>query len=128
MLIPSTKPLIALFHHGYLRLSMNEFNNDDSNLITHLTNQVRLRKKKYYDIRMFTKYFFFKFFQKKDPQYKEIKEDTTWSMDQFNDYVNNEVAPKKGLPADWVKNDLTVKNYFINCLSYYYFLYNMLSY
>lgn len=40
MLIASTKPLLVLFHHGYLRLSMNEFQNDDNNLITHLTNQV----------------------------------------------------------------------------------------
>ena len=29
-------------------------------------------------------------------------------MDQFNEYVNNEVAPRKGLPKDWVINDLTV--------------------
>ncbi len=40
MLIANTKPLVALFHHGYLRLSMKEFDNDDNNLITHLTNQV----------------------------------------------------------------------------------------
>ncbi len=49
-----------------------------------------------------------KFFQKKDPQYKEIKEDTTWTMDQFNDYINEEVAPKKGLPRNWVMNEFTV--------------------
>ena len=42
MLIANTKPLLVLFHHGYLRLSMNEFQNDDNNLITHLTNQVCL--------------------------------------------------------------------------------------
>ncbi len=41
--------------------------------------------------------------------YKDEKETTTWSMDQFNDYVNSEVAPAKGLPVDWVKNDLTKK-------------------
>jgi len=40
MLIANTKPILALFHHGYLRLSMNEFDNEDNNLITHLTNQV----------------------------------------------------------------------------------------
>lgn len=40
MTIANTKPLLALFCHGYLRLSMNEFNNEDNNLITHLTNQV----------------------------------------------------------------------------------------
>ena len=41
MLIANTKPILALFHHGYLRLSMNEFDNEDNNLITHLTNQVK---------------------------------------------------------------------------------------
>lgn len=66
---------------------MNEFDNDDTNLITHLTNQ---------------------FFQKKDPQYKETKEDTTWTMEQFNDYINNEVAKSKGLPNDWILNEFTV--------------------
>ena len=40
MLIANTKPILALFHHGYLRLSINEFDNEDNNLITHLTNQV----------------------------------------------------------------------------------------
>jgi hypothetical protein len=40
MLIANTKPLLVCFHHGYLRLSMNEFQTDDNNLITHLTNQV----------------------------------------------------------------------------------------
>lgn len=52
---------------------------------------------------------FFKFFQKKDPLYKDEKDSTTWSMDMFNTYINEEVAPKKGLPQDWVKNELTKK-------------------
>jgi hypothetical protein len=43
MLIASTKPLLVLFHHGYLRLSMYEFSNDDNNLVIHLTNQVILK-------------------------------------------------------------------------------------
>jgi hypothetical protein len=51
---------------------------------------------------------FKKYFQKKDPLYKEIKEDTTWSMEQFNQYINKYVAPLKNLPQDWVFNDLTV--------------------
>ncbi len=40
MCIASTKPLLALFCHGYLRLTMNDFIHDDNNLLTHLTNQV----------------------------------------------------------------------------------------
>ena len=63
-------------------------------------------------------FLFCKFFQKKDPQYKEIKEDTTWTMDQFNDYINEEVAPKKGLPRNWVMNEFTVC-FFIHELSIY---------
>lgn len=51
---------------------------------------------------------FFQFIQKKDPMYKENKEETAWSMDRFNDYINKHVAPKKGLETDWVYNTLTV--------------------
>lgn len=40
MLIASVKPLIVLYHPGYIRLSMFDFDNDDENLLTHLTNQV----------------------------------------------------------------------------------------
>lgn len=40
MTIASTKPILALFCHGYLRLTMNDFVHDDNNLLTHLTNQV----------------------------------------------------------------------------------------
>jgi hypothetical protein len=29
-------------------------------------------------------------------------------MDAFNEYVNKEVAPLKGLPKDWVLNEFTV--------------------
>ena len=48
------------------------------------------------------------FIQKKDPSYKENKEETAWSMDRFNDYINKHVAPKKNLEQDWVYNTLTV--------------------
>jgi hypothetical protein len=85
MTIANTKPILALFCHGYLRLTMNDFVHDDNNLLTHLTNQ---------------------FFQKKDPLYKEEKETTTWSMEQFNAYVNEHVAAPKNLPQDWVLNEL----------------------
>jgi tubulin--tyrosine ligase like protein 10 len=40
MIIASTKPLLCLFANGYLRLSINEFKNEDNSLTTHLTNQV----------------------------------------------------------------------------------------
>ena len=48
------------------------------------------------------------FVQKKDPNYKEVKEDTAWSMDKFNQYFNEQVAPHKEIEEDWVYNGLTV--------------------
>jgi hypothetical protein len=42
MLIASVKPLIVLYHSGYIRLSMFDFDNNDDNLLTHLTNQVNI--------------------------------------------------------------------------------------
>jgi tubulin-tyrosine ligase family protein len=42
MLISSVKPLIVLYHSGYIRLSMFDFDANDGNLLTHLTNQVTI--------------------------------------------------------------------------------------
>ena len=52
--------------------------------------------------------FLFQYVQKKDPNFKEIKEDTVWSMEKFNDYFNEKVASKSGIEPDWVKNMLSV--------------------
>lgn len=62
MLISSVKPLIVLYHSGYVRLSMFDFDPNDGNLLTHLTNQ---------------------YMQKKDPKYYDLKEETSWTMEQF---------------------------------------------
>jgi len=73
MLIASTKPLIVLFHHGYIRLSLNEYSdNFEGKLgeITHLTNNS---------------------VQKKHPQYYANKENSIWSMTKFEDYSKNEL-------------------------------------
>ena len=45
--------------------------------------------------------------QKKNPGYQDMKEDTVWSMDRFNDHVNT-LAKDKGLPKDWAHNQFTV--------------------
>ncbi|CAF3145895.1 unnamed protein product [Rotaria sp. Silwood2] len=85
MLISSVKPLLIFYHSGYIRLSMFDFDNNDENLLTHLTNQ---------------------YMQKKDPKYYDIKEDTAWTMEQFNDYINKNIASSKNLEQDWVINTL----------------------
>ena len=49
------------------------------------------------------------YIQKKDPSYHDVKEDTVWTMQQMNDYINEAVAPQHGLEQDWVFNGLTVR-------------------
>jgi len=53
------------------------------------------------------------FVQKRDPKYSEVKEETAWSMDRLNEYINENVAPNKGLPQDWVFGHLDVSYKFL---------------
>ena len=48
------------------------------------------------------------YIQKKDPSYKDVKEDTTWSMEKFNDYVNDNYQHTKGIERDWALTALPV--------------------
>ncbi|ESO11562.1 hypothetical protein HELRODRAFT_71494, partial [Helobdella robusta] len=88
MLIASTSPYVILYHKGYIRLSMYNYDKNSDNMLTHLTNQ---------------------YIQKKDPKYGERKEDTVWSMDKFNDYANRNFAESKNVGRNWVYNGLTEK-------------------
>ncbi|KAJ0036572.1 hypothetical protein NQD34_005249, partial [Periophthalmus magnuspinnatus] len=81
LIIACTTPYIVFFRHGYVRLTCDLYDINTNNMSTHLTNQ---------------------YVQKKNPLYSQLKEDTVWSMDSFNAYVNDRVAVAKGLPRDWV--------------------------
>ena len=47
--------------------------------------------------------------QKKNPLYEEMKEETVWSMDAFNEYVNENFAAENNLPDNWVHTVLRVR-------------------
>lgn len=48
------------------------------------------------------------YMQKKNPLYSQLKEDTVWSMENFNVYVNDRFQVAKGLPRDWVLGTFAV--------------------
>ena len=50
----------------------------------------------------------FQYVQMQDPKYQYAKESTAWSMDKFNEYVNEHIAPVKKLENHWVYKTLTV--------------------
>ena len=60
--------------------------------------------------------FSLQYIQKKSQDYAEKKEITAWSMDKFNEYINDNVAPEKDLESDWVYNVLTVSFIFLGDL------------
>ncbi|XP_069803768.1 inactive polyglycylase TTLL10 isoform X2 [Dendropsophus ebraccatus] len=86
LLIASTVPYFVFFRHGYVRLTCNNYDPKSDDLTGHLTNQ---------------------YMQKKNPLYNELKEETVWSMERFNSYVNEKFAESKSLPQDWVLNTFT---------------------
>ncbi|KAE8592734.1 hypothetical protein XENTR_v10018868 [Xenopus tropicalis] len=86
MVIASTTPYFVFFSHGYVRLTCNNYDPKSDDLTGHLTNQ---------------------YMQKKNPLYSELKEETVWGMERFNNYVNEKFASDKGLPQDWVLNNFT---------------------
>ena len=47
--------------------------------------------------------------QKKSPLYVLFKEDTVWSMEHLNRYINDKFCKTRGLPRDWVFTTFTVR-------------------
>uniref|UniRef100_H2ZJA2 Tubulin--tyrosine ligase-like protein 9 n=1 Tax=Ciona savignyi TaxID=51511 RepID=H2ZJA2_CIOSA len=81
LLIACVNPLVVFYCDGYCRLTCMPYDLHSTDLTGHLTNQ---------------------FMQKKNPLYEEVKEDTVWSMDKFNDYINEHHMAQHNLPEDWV--------------------------
>ncbi|XP_069894037.1 inactive polyglycylase TTLL10 [Dipodomys merriami] len=86
LLIACAMPYMVFFGHGYARLTLSLYDSTSTDLSGHLTNQ---------------------FMQKKSPLYTTLKEDTVWSMDRLNCYINDKFRKAKGLPRDWVYTSFT---------------------
>nr|XP_019567704.1 PREDICTED: inactive polyglycylase TTLL10 isoform X1 [Rhinolophus sinicus] len=86
LLIACAMPYMVFFGHGYVRLTLSLYDPHSTDLSGHLTNQ---------------------FMQKKNPLYALLKDDTVWSMDHLNHYVNDKFSKAKGLPRDWVFTTFT---------------------
>lgn len=54
---------------------------------------------------------FLQYIQKKDPNYNEVKNETVWTIEHMNEYVNKHFREKKNLPMNWVQSVLQVSAY-----------------
>jgi hypothetical protein len=96
LLIAHTTPYVVFYHHGYVRLSCQDYSVDSTEMAAHLTNQ---------------------YVQKKDPRYSEMKEDTVWTFEQLQKYLNTIATEKKDIPSDWVFTQFTeqMKRIMLSC-------------
>ncbi|XP_064326644.1 inactive polyglycylase TTLL10 [Phalacrocorax carbo] len=81
LLIACTAPYVLFFAQGYVRLTCVSYDAASDDLTVHLTNQ---------------------HMQKKNSQYSQLKDETVWRMEHFNNYVNEKFRKTNGLPKDWV--------------------------
>lgn len=58
--------------------------------------------------------------QKKNPLYSLLKEETVWSMEHFNTYINEIYMVPKGLPKDWALGPFAVSFFVYFLTSYIY--------
>ncbi|XP_010003566.1 PREDICTED: inactive polyglycylase TTLL10 [Chaetura pelagica] len=81
LLVACTAPFLLFFAQGYVRLTCGNYDASSEDLTVHLTNQ---------------------HVQKKNPLYRQQKDETVWRMEHFNSYVNEKFRQTSGLPTDWV--------------------------
>ncbi|KFU95374.1 Inactive polyglycylase TTLL10, partial [Chaetura pelagica] len=87
LLVACTAPFLLFFAQGYVRLTCGNYDASSEDLTVHLTNQ---------------------HVQKKNPLYRQQKDETVWRMEHFNSYVNEKFRQTSGLPTDWVFTVFTV--------------------
>ncbi|XP_054301637.1 inactive polyglycylase TTLL10 isoform X1 [Pongo pygmaeus] len=104
LLIACTTPYMIFFGHGYARLTLSLYDPRSSDLSGHLTNQDRPSG---HSGSQSPGTVCPQFMQKKSPLYMLLKEDTVWSMEHLNRYINDTFWKARGLPKDWVFTTLT---------------------
>lgn len=78
---------MLFFAQGYVRLTCTNYDAMSDDLTVHLTNQ---------------------YMQKKNSLYSQLKDETVWRMEHFNNYVNEKFMKTNSLPKDWVFTVFTV--------------------
>lgn len=66
-------------------------------------------------------FFLSQYVQKKHPNYSSVKEDTVWSFDRLQSYIDENYAKEKELPENWVYTAFTV-----SCICEYVLLFSFL--
>ena len=59
--------------------------------------------------------FFIQYVQKKHPLYSSMKEDTVWSFERLQSYIDEKYAKEKELPENWVYTTFTVSGFDLYC-------------
>lgn len=55
--------------------------------------------------------FTLQFIQRREAEYERNKENTVWSLQKLNTYINEHYAQSKQLEVDWLFKTFTVKIY-----------------
>ncbi|XP_003385337.1 PREDICTED: protein polyglycylase TTLL10-like [Amphimedon queenslandica] len=82
LLIAGEKSIFAFYREGYIRLSCLPYDDKSMDMTIHLTNQ---------------------YIQKKHPLYTDVKEDTVWDFEKFQNYLSK----NEKLPEDYIATTLT---------------------